>query len=95
MPLSLQRLVENAIKHNEISEENPLTISISVDEDYIVVSNNLQKRTTKEDGRTPIGLENIQSRYKFLTDRPVIIDEDTEYFSVRIPVLNLEEPVLG
>jgi LytS/YehU family sensor histidine kinase len=88
-------LVENAIKHNEISEENPLKISINVDQDYIVVSNNLQKREVKEDDRNSIGLENIHSRYKFLTDKPVIVEEGPEYFSVRIPVLTLEESALG
>jgi LytS/YehU family sensor histidine kinase len=94
VPLSLQMLVENAIKHNEISEENPLKISIRADQDYIIVSNNLQKRATKEDGRISIGLENIRSRYKFLTDQPVIVNEGPEYFSVKIPVLNLKEPVV-
>jgi len=93
VPLSLQMLVENAIKHNEISVENPLRIDIQVDQDYIIVSNNLQERVAKEDGRVSIGLDNIKSRYNFLSDQPVVVNDGPEYFSVKIPVLTLEEAV--
>lgn len=87
IPLSLQMLIENAIKHNVISKEFPLTISIlSKNEDYIVISNNLRKKPAVNTGN--IGLENIKSRYRFFTSNPVIVLEDEMNFVVEIPVIN-------
>jgi LytS/YehU family sensor histidine kinase len=87
IPLSLQMLIENAIKHNVISKEFPLTISIlSKNEDYIEISNNLRKKPAVNTGN--IGLENIKSRYRFFTSNPVIVLEDEMNFVVEIPVIN-------
>ena len=87
IPLSLQMLIENAIKHNVISKEFPLTISIlSKNEDYIEISNNLRKKPAVNTGN--IGLENIKSRYRFFTSNPVIVREDEMNFVVEIPVIN-------
>lgn len=87
IPLSLQMLIENAIKHNVISREYPLTISIiSINENYIAVSNNLRKKPALDTGS--IGLENIKSRCRFITSNPVIVREDEMNFVVEIPVIN-------
>jgi sensor histidine kinase YesM len=84
---SLQMLVENAIKHNEISSERPLTINIEQTEDgYIWVRNNLQPRTSVLAGNR-LGLENISTRYKILTNREVRIIRGPEKFEVGLPLL--------
>jgi hypothetical protein len=85
IPLSLQMLVENAIKHNVISKEFPLAISVCSKEGYIVVTNNLKKKQALNTGNT--GLENIRSRYGFFTSKPVNISEDGGNFAVGIPLI--------
>jgi two-component system, LytTR family, sensor kinase len=87
-PLTLQMLVENALKHNEVSKAYPLSIEVLLEEnnEYIVVKNNLQKKNNVADS-TGVGLENIKSRYKFLSDKTMIITQDTDYFTVKIPII--------
>jgi LytS/YehU family sensor histidine kinase len=85
-PLVLQMLVENAIKHNIVSEESPLTIKLYTESDYIVVENNLQKKMVLEEESAGIGLENICSRYAFLSDRKVEIIRENK-FMVKLPVI--------
>ncbi|OJV12426.1 MAG: histidine kinase [Dyadobacter sp. 50-39] len=86
-PLSLQMLVENAIKHNVVSRENPLQIVIREETDaYLVVENNISEKTILEKS-TRVGLQNIVNRYSLLTDRKVQIDRDEERFTVKIPLL--------
>ena len=85
-PLTLQMLVENALKHNEVSKAYPLSIWVFLEQDYIVVKNNLQKKNNVADS-TGVGLENIKSRYKFLSDKEVIIKQDNDFFIVKIPII--------
>ncbi|RPH30517.1 MAG: hypothetical protein EHM93_15720 [Bacteroidales bacterium] len=87
-PLSLQMLVENAIKHNIISKDKPLTIDIYIKETNIIVSNNLQKREL-EQASTQFGLKNIKDRYSFLSNRSVEITENDFTFTVSIPILSM------
>ncbi|WMN13098.1 histidine kinase [Marivirga salinae] len=90
-PLSLQLLLENAIKHNIASMEQPLTIKIYQKEDILVVSNNFQPKNPKDIESNGIGLENIRRRYELMSDKnPVIIKTDTE-FSVKLPLLTLDK----
>lgn len=88
-PLSLQMLIENAIKHNEISNEMPLNISVKMNGDMIEVSNNLQLRTTTEVS-SKTGLQNIKDRYKFFTTQEVEVIETTGSFIVKIPLLSVK-----
>jgi sensor histidine kinase YesM len=86
-PVSLQILIENAIKHNEISNDLPLTISIHIYENQLVVANNLQLRTNHEPS-SKTGLQNIKDRYKHFTERELEIIESENNFVVKIPLLN-------
>lgn len=86
-PLSLQMLIENAIKHNEISNEMPLRILVKMSGDMVEVSNNLQLRTTTEPS-SKTGLQNIKDRYKFFTTQEVEVIETTNSFIVKIPLLS-------
>jgi sensor histidine kinase YesM len=86
IPLSIQMLVENAIKHNEISDKNPLIIRIfSTEDGYLTVVNKLQKKVGSEGSGS--GIENIKERYQFFTDKKVMIAESNGDFVVRIPLL--------
>jgi len=86
IPLSVQMLVENAIKHNEISDLKPLKIRIFTDdEQYLTVENDLQKKSGSEG--TGSGIQNIRDRYDFFSDRKVTISFNSERFRVCIPLL--------
>lgn len=89
IPLSLQLLVENAIKHNIISTKKPLTISITINQekDLIKVTNTLQKKS-KTISSTKVGLENITKRYKLLSEEKLVTIEEHEHtFEVTLPLL--------
>lgn len=86
-PLTLQLLVENAVKHNQMSVDKPLIIDIRTDPDqYLVVSNTIRARTLDEKS-TGIGLQNIQSRYGYLTNLPISAGAEADEYVVRIPLL--------
>ena len=87
-PLVLQMLLENSLKHNIISRENPLKVEIRADKDSISVSNNLQKKSGVDS--TGQGLINITGRYRFFTSRKVEITETDDRFKVTIPLLQIE-----
>jgi len=87
IPLSIQMLVENAIKHNEISDLHPLNIRIFTDENqYLTIENKLQKKNGSEGNGT--GIDNIKNRYQFFTNKELVLAISKEYFKVRIPLLN-------
>lgn len=87
-PLTLQMLVENAIKHNEVSKSNPLKIEIIRENDMILVKNNLQPKSTVEPS-SGVGLENIRMRYQLLSDRKLEIHADGQVFEVKVPVVRV------
>jgi sensor histidine kinase YesM len=86
-PLTLQTLVENAIKHNEISKENPLIINIiTTDKESLKVWNNIQEKITEEEG-TGIGLTNLSKQFQLLTGEDITISNQNDRFSVEFPLL--------
>jgi sensor histidine kinase YesM len=86
VPLSLQLLLENTIKHNVASEQKPLHVKIYIDNNYLIVENNLQKKEVLQD-RRGVGLQNIVNRYGLISERKVLIEESTDCFKVKIPIL--------
>lgn len=87
-PLALQILVENAIKHNIISEDDPLTIKMSARDNHVTVENNLQKKSLLTEASTGIGLDNISKRYEFLSDQTMEIVQTSTAFIVKLPLLS-------
>lgn len=96
-PLTLQLLVENALKHNRMSAAHPLLVEIILEQDYLMVRNKLQPRSVPE-ASTGIGLKNIINRYALLTRQTVIAGETGAFFMVKVPILyksptfDLDEP---
>ncbi len=84
-PVTLQNLVENAIKHNIIDKETPLVIDVFCEDHYLIVQNNLQKKEFVETSNKQ-GLLELQSLYKYITDKPIIIDESENFFTIKIPL---------
>lgn len=93
VPLSLQLLLENTIKHNVVSPQRPLHIRIYEEDGYLVVQNHLQKKEVLQD-RRGVGLQNILSRYAILTSRKVVISDHADHFTVKIPVLTQQVQIM-
>ncbi len=85
-PYSLQILIENAVKHNIVSEDAPLTIRIYVESEMLCVENNVLPRMSVEES-TGKGLKNIKERYRLLSSREIEIIENSSYFIVKLPLL--------
>lgn len=86
---SIQPLLENAIKHNELTKENPLLIKVFIENDVIVVENNLQKRKYVENS-TGNGLKNLGERYRLLKEKDIEIIESGDKFIVRLKLISNE-----
>jgi sensor histidine kinase YesM/uncharacterized membrane protein YhdT len=90
VPLSLQMLFENSIKHNVISVEKPLHIEVFCENGHLIVRNNLQKKNQVMDS-TGVGLSNIRDRYRMLTDKAVEVIASQQYFTVVLPMIELHD----
>lgn len=90
VPLSLQLLLENCIKHNYATSSKPLIIKVFSENDTLCIENNFQVREQMKES-AGIGLANIVQRYSLLTDRNVFIEKSEDYFKVKLPML-LEKP---
>lgn len=88
IPVSLQLLVENALKHNTMSEKNPLTIHIYEEDNHVVVSNPLQRKSILGNSKKT-GLSNLQERVKLMMQRELIIREEIDRFLVKLPIIPL------
>ncbi len=91
VPIALQMLVENAIKHNIVSQKQPLFIHIYVENENqtskIVVSNSLQKKVLPENNSTQLGLYNVAQRYQLLNKNEIEIIENKDFFVVKLPLI--------
>ncbi len=85
IPVSLQILLENAVKHNAATRQNPLKISVFFEDQHVVVSNNLQKKATQLKS-TGIGLRNLSERIRLVMGKSLIIEETDNYFTAKIPL---------
>lgn len=93
IPLSLQLLLENTIKHNVVSAENPLTVVITEENGYLTITNNYNPKTTIEQG-TKVGLKNIIDRYNLITLKKVSVKKQAEKFIVKIPLLTQKTSIM-
>lgn len=84
VPVSLQILVENAIKHNLKSDEKPLIIRITMIDGEIIVSNPIQRKSILEN-TTKTGLSNLKNRTKIITGKELIVSEENDFFTVKLP----------
>jgi LytS/YehU family sensor histidine kinase len=90
-PLALQLLVENAIKHNVISESYPLTIRITVEHGFCTIFNSKKEKLSKDS--TGIGLKNLRARYTYLTKKEIQISDNDDTFKVTLPILNSKHEI--
>lgn len=89
-PLTIQILLENAIKHNVISKTSPLKIRIFIDDkEQIVVENELKLKTVAKNS-TKTGLENVRKRYAYLSDKSIDVFQNQEIFKVSVPLISFE-----
>lgn len=86
IPMCCQFLIENAIKHNVVSKINILTIKIYVESGYLVIENN---KTVKKEQRivSGLGLLNLKQRYGFITNKPIMIQDESDKFIVKLPIV--------
>ena len=87
LPMSLQLLVENAVKHNIVSREDPLHLHVYVSDDHIHVENSIQPRITETES-TGIGLKNIKQRYRYVTENDILVIEEHSLFKVSLPLIH-------
>lgn len=85
-PFAIQLLVENAIKHNIVSNKQPLTIAIYVKNEYLIVANTFQPRNNVSDS-TGTGLANLKARYKQICPTPILIKHHQEWYEVSLPLI--------
>lgn len=93
VPLSLQLLLENAVKHNVITSRQPLKIDIYEDGGYLVIENNINPKASLEKS-TKVGLRNIQQRYELVSSNKVSIEHVNKVFRVRLPLLTQKIKVM-
>ena len=85
-PISMQALVENAIKHNDFTDSNPMTINVSVSSNFVVIKNAIKPKNYAPP-TSKIGLNNLDNRYKLITKRNIIIENNFKFFTVKLPIL--------
>jgi len=87
IPMSLQLLLENAVKHNVISRARPLQVKVFVEDDQLVVQNRIQPKSTQLP-TTKLGLKNIQRRYALIANKTITISKEKGFFTVKLPLLS-------
>ena len=86
VPMSMQTILENVIKHNAGSSEKPLNVSIRITDDYLQVSNEIRLKSTQAVG-LGVGLKNLNDQFEMVAGRGIIVQENTEYFTVKLPLI--------
>ncbi|PRX54837.1 sensor histidine kinase [Flagellimonas meridianipacifica] len=86
IPMSLQLLLENAVKHNVISKSKPLVITVEAENGHLIVSNKIRPKSTQLP-TTKLGLKNIESRYRLIANKEVEIHKENGSFTVKLPLL--------
>ncbi|MET1259389.1 histidine kinase [Flagellimonas sp. DF-77] len=86
IPMSLQLLLENAVKHNVVSKSKPLVVKVGVTGSELIVSNKIQPKSTQLP-TTKLGLKNIERRYALIAQRKITILKEDTHFEVRLPLL--------
>lgn len=94
VPLSLQILLENTIKHNIVSDQKPLKIKIYKKDNYLIIENSFQPKETIKDS-TGIGLKNIINRYQLISNREVNIEKNEQLFRVELPILTQKNTTMN
>lgn len=87
LPISLQVLLENVMKHNELNQQRPLTIHITVASNYVTVKNEIKPKAYPVPS-SRVGLNNLDNRYKLVTGKNIIVQSNAEMFTVRLPLIN-------
>jgi LytS/YehU family sensor histidine kinase len=87
-PISLQILVENAIKHNEFTNAVPLVITIEMKNDELIIHNQVRKKILRKTS-SRIGLQNLGERYRLTTSKEISVTESASDFTVSLPVLKI------
>lgn len=85
-PISLQTLVENAIKHNEFNESHPLDIKVTISASHVVVRNPVKPKEQSAPSNK-IGLNNLDNRYKLITRKNIVVENNYRFFTVKLPIL--------
>ncbi|WP_276391882.1 sensor histidine kinase [Eudoraea chungangensis] len=93
IPMSLQLLLENAVKHNVISKAKPLEVHVEVSEGKLIVHNKITQKSTQLP-TTKLGLSNIGRRYKLIADEEIVISKKGGTFKVSLPLLTAENQIL-
>lgn len=87
VPCSIQQLIENATKHNIVNLEQPLHITISTSENWLIVENNLQPRISARSSSTRLGLKTLAQQYYDIAEREIEVEKSSDSFRVRIPLI--------
>lgn len=93
VPLSIQIGIENAVKHNVVSRQKPLLITVTNTADYVILSNTIQRKNTPHKGSGQ-ALRNIKNRYKLLSDQEMIIEETAKAFKLKLPLITTKETLI-
>jgi sensor histidine kinase YesM len=89
VPMALQLLLENVIKHNSVNEKHPIHIDISTDDNFLIVKNSVRLKTEKEPSHE-LGLNNLRELYALLSNQSISIENSDTHFTVKLPLLKKE-----
>lgn len=89
LPLSLQQVFENIIKHNEISVAIPMKVSLSIEDDYLIISNKINLKKT-QNSLPKTGIENMRKRYSYFTNQLIVVTSESVSYTIKLPLIKTE-----